>query len=79
MSREDWKIKPKVKFEVEKELWTLLPTFSFMPWKYRYPDTYVIVFQWLIFAIGFGLWTEKKRHADDSTERRKQYDESRKS
>lgn len=59
--RNEWYIDPIVKAIIDKEdyLYALLPTIIWMPWRYRYPNTFIVEFHWLIFHIGFGLWKHK--------------------
>lgn len=59
--RSDYYIKPCVNFHIYKELYTLLPTIFYQPWKYRYIGLPVLTLQWLCFALNIGLWTHKER------------------
>ena len=60
--REDYRIKPRMKAIIDKEycLFSLIPTVIWQPWKYRYPNTYVVDIHWLIFHLCFGFWERKK-------------------
>ena len=62
--RKEYRIKPKIGFEIDKQnyLFFLIPTVIWQPWKYRYKDSYVVCLHWLNFAVGFGLWINE----DDS-------------
>lgn len=57
--RKEYRIKPKIGFEIDKSIFFLLPTIIWQPWKYRYNDSYVIYFCWLVFAVRFGLWERR--------------------
>lgn len=60
--RKEWRIKPCVKLAIDKEdyIFSFLPTIIWMPWRYRYPGTYVVDFSWLIFHMGFGIWERRR-------------------
>lgn len=57
--RKEYRIKPKIRFEIDKGIFFLLPTIIWQPWKYRYNDTFVISFYWLNFVVGIGLWKRR--------------------
>ena len=56
--RKEYKIKPIIKFTVDKShyLFSFLPTVMWQPWIYRYLHTYVVDIQWLHFHIVIGEW-----------------------
>lgn len=56
-----WIIKPAIKFEIDTTDYMIcfLPTIIWMPWKYRYPNSYVFDITWLNLHIGIGLWQRK--------------------
>lgn len=61
MARKDYIIKLCICFEIDKEdqVISILPTIMIQPWKYRYPNTFVVDITWLIFHIGIGRWRTK--------------------
>lgn len=60
-TRKEYRIKPKFVFEIDttNRIFFFLPTILWQPWKYRYNDSYVICFCWLIFNVGFGIWERR--------------------
>ena len=57
--RKRYRIRPAIKFLVDKQYYdfALIPTISWSPWIYRYPNSYdVINIWWLNFHILIGKW-----------------------
>lgn len=57
--RKRYRIKPKIRFEIDSGLFVLIPTLMWQTWKYRWSGSGVIYLCWLNFVIAFGIWERR--------------------
>lgn len=64
--RKDYKIIPKIWFEIDRDsyIFAFLPTIEWQPWRYRYLRSSIICIRWLNFGIGFGQWVRKETYEE---------------
>ena len=60
MRRKDYRIKPSIKFVVNEQVYTLLPTILWQPWKHRCVKDTIIDICWLTFHVCIGTWENRK-------------------
>ena len=58
-SRKEYRIKPIVKFYVDNNIFSFIPTVVWQPWIYRYINSSVVDIWWLHFHILIGTWEYK--------------------
>lgn len=65
--RKEYIIVPKVTAEKDTRIYafTFLPTIVWQPWRYRYPNSFVVELWWLNFVVGIGWWERRKDNAAD--------------
>lgn len=61
-NRKEWCIKPVFKIEIDREYYSFyfLPTVTWQPWPYRYPDQFIVCISWFNLHIGLFKWTYKE-------------------
>ena len=59
MARSDYRLRPCIKYGINKELKFILPTIIYIPWRTRHVNMSAFEFVWFGFFIGFGNWESK--------------------